>query len=80
MMHATAAARAYCKKDSEVVLLVNPAASQVREISIVDYKPKDLLYEKVFPQAHQCTCVHFWSNLWLRLEGGGNHLAALSQR
>ena len=52
VMHATVAARKFCIKDAEVVLLVNPAPSQVQEITSVDYVPENLLAEKCFPKAH----------------------------
>ena len=51
-MHATVSARKFVIKDAEVVLLVNPASSQVAEVSPVDYVPENLLAEKCFPKAH----------------------------
>ena len=51
-MHATVVARKFVIKDAEVVLLVNPASSQVQEVSPVDYVPDNLLTEKCYPKAH----------------------------
>ena len=52
IMQATVAARKFCIKDAEVVLLVNPATSQVQEVSSQDYVPENLLTEKCYPKAH----------------------------
>ena len=52
MMWATEAARAFCDTDAEVVLLVNPAPSQVMEVDPENYVPDNLLAEKCFPKAH----------------------------
>ena len=51
-MHATVAARKFVIKDAEVVLLVNPASSQVAEVDPLCYEPENLLAEKCFPKAH----------------------------
>ena len=52
VMHATVAARKFCIKDAEVVLLVTPAASQVAEVDPNDYVPENLLAERCYPKAH----------------------------
>ena len=80
-MHQTCAAREYCKKDAEVVLLFNPASSQVKEVNIAEYESNDLLTEKCFPKAHPWPREYFWLILGF---GGGSgsrsqRLAALSQ-
>ena len=51
-MHATVAARKFVIKDAEVVLLVNPASSQVAEVDPLDYVPENLLAERCYPKAH----------------------------
>ena len=52
VMHATVAARKFVIKDAEVVLLVNPASSQVAEVDPLAYEPENLLAEKCYPKAH----------------------------
>ena len=80
-MHETCAARKYCKKNAEVVLLFNPVPSQVKEVNIPEYESNDLLTEKCFPKAHPWPREYFWLILGF---GGGwgsrnQHIAALSQ-
>ena len=80
-MHHTEAARKFVQKDSEVVLLFNPAASQVFEVYEGGYEPIDLLTAKCFPKAHPWPREYFWLILGF---GGGSgsrsqRLAALSQ-
>jgi hypothetical protein len=52
VMHATVAARKFVIKDAEVVLLVNPASSQVAEVDPLSYEPENLLAELCYPKAH----------------------------
>ena len=80
-MHHTTAARKFVTKDSEVVLLFNPAASQVFEVYEGGYEPSELLTAKCFPKAHPWPREYFWLILGF---GGGSgsrsqRLAALSQ-
>ena len=59
-MEYTKKAREFCKRDAEVVLLFNPAPSQVTEISVEDYEPPDLLTERCSPKAHSWPRELFW--------------------
>ena len=51
-MHVTEKTRGYVKKDSEVVLLVDPASSQVVEIDPETYQPFNELEARCYPKAY----------------------------
>ena len=71
VMNITEATRAYYKKDAEVVLLFNPAPSQVVEIIPKAYEPFNQLEERCYPKAYPWPCKHVWLIRGLRGVGAG---------